>query len=59
MNIFTRFFDWLDGIFPVQCVYCNHIFAKKNMEYERSQTGAIVPLCHDCHKLLYNPFSDE
>jgi hypothetical protein len=59
MNILTRFFAWLDGILPVQCVYCNRVIAKKNAEYVRTQLGVTVPLCPECHKLLYNPFSNE
>jgi hypothetical protein len=62
MNIrilFSHLFDWIDGLLPVQCVYCNRVIAKKNAKYERTQTDAIVPLCPGCHKMLYRPWDDE
>ena len=59
MNILTRLFEWFDGILPVQCVYCNRVFAKKNAKYVQTQLSATVILCPSCHKQMYNPFSDE
>ena len=58
-SLLSRFFEWVDGILPVWCVYCNRIVAKKNVEYEKTQMGAIVPLCPACHKLLFAPWSYE
>ena len=58
-SLLSRFFEWLDDLVSVQCFYCDRIIAKKNAIYERTQIGAIVPLCPSCHKLLFNPWSDE
>ena len=59
IKMFFWFFNWIDSILPVQCVYCNRIIAKKSAKYERTQIDALVPLCPSCHKLLYNPWSDD
>jgi len=58
-SLLSRFFEWIDGLLPVQCVYCNRVIAKKNAKHEQDQMGTIVPLCPVCHKLLFTPWSYE
>ena len=58
-SLLSRLFEWIDGVLPIQCVYCNRVIAKRNAKYERPQMGGVVPLCPSCHKLLFNPWSDD
>ena len=55
----TMFVDWLKAHSPVFCAGCSRLMFFKDAIWEQAQTGAMLPLCDKCHRLIFNPFYEE
>ena len=48
--------NWLADHLPVWCFNCKYVMFAKNAKYTQSTIGGhVVPLCSDCHALLFHP----
>ena len=56
-KLLARIIQTVSKYAPVMCVRCRGIFFEKDVEYEISTLGRVVPLCKECHKELFTPFS--
>lgn len=50
---------FLNDYAPVFCWVCHKLFFNKDVTYEVNTINQVVPLCEECHKMLFRPFSKE
>ena len=57
MNLKYKIKHFLNNYTPVFCWACHGLFFSKDVTYETNTLYQIVPLCDECHKMLFSPFS--
>lgn len=60
MSPWERFIIWLDEHKPEWCGSCNKFLWSKDARYRKMLVYpfAIVPLCKECYKLIFEPNSE-
>lgn len=57
-NLIYKIQRFLGTYALVFCWVCHGLFFSKDIEYEVNTIGQTVPLCEECHKMLFRPFSE-
>ena len=49
--------DWIVLHTPVQCSVCFRWLLRKNAVYKQITAGGTCPLCPECNRAIFKPFS--